>query len=125
MKSERLSSNSPPHSETDSAAVPTRSKLRSSLILGLICLVVYTANFRSISGGDTYPARYLPFAIWHWHTVFLDPIVELAAQGRIPVRPRGQPRAAIDSNPAYWIVQLRGGHAVSLYPLVVPMFVSP
>lgn len=123
---EGVPSNSLVVSDEDSgAASPRRGTLRASLVVGLLSLLVYTANFRSISGGDTYPARYLPFAIWHWHTVFLDPIVELAAQGRIPVRPRGQPRAAIDSNPAYWIVQLRGGHAVSLYPLVVPMLVSP
>jgi len=42
----------------------TRRDLRASLLLGLCCLLLYNANGRSISAGDTYPARYLPFAIW-------------------------------------------------------------
>ena len=129
MKSERLPSNFPPHSETDSGAAPTRSKLQSSLILGLICLAVYTANFRSISGGDAYPARYLPFAIWRWHTVLLDPILSISAQGRIPIKPHNDQAATLwhgaQPQNAFWIVRLPGDHAVSLYPLAVPLLVAP
>jgi hypothetical protein len=85
----------------------------------LICLVVYNANLRSIPAGDTYPARYLPFAIWWHHTVLLDPIASITAQGR-PL-PRWQGRTGA----AFWIVRGRGDHAVSLYPIVIPVLIAP
>jgi hypothetical protein len=81
------------------------------LLLGLLCLLVYNANLRSISAGDAYPARYLPFGIWRYHTVVLDPISTITAQGR--------------AKAAYWIVRSRRGQAISLYPVVVPVLVSP
>jgi hypothetical protein len=81
------------------------------LILGLVCLLVYNANLRSISAGDTYPARYLPFGIWRYHSLLLDRLSTITAQGR--------------SGTAYWIVPGRGGHAISLYPVVLPVLVAP
>jgi hypothetical protein len=84
--------------------------LRTGLLLGLVCLLVYNANLRSISAGDTYPARYLPFGIWRHGSVLLDPIWSVTAQGR--------------PNP-YWIVKGRGGHSISLYPVVLPVLVAP
>jgi hypothetical protein len=84
--------------------------LRTSLLLGLVCLLVYNANLRSISSGDTYPARYLPFGIWRYGSLLLDPIATTTAQGR--------------PNP-YWIVKGRGGHDISLYPVVLPVLVAP
>jgi hypothetical protein len=89
---------------------PRRRDLRTSLLLGLVCMLVYNANLRSISAGDTYPARYLPFGIWRYGSLLLDPISTITAQG--------QP------NP-YWIVMGRGGHAISLYPVVLPVLVAP
>src|SRR5437764_4508814 len=59
-----------------------RERLRTSILIGLCCLVVYNANLRAISAGDAYPARYLPFAIVQYHTIFLDPVAKVAAQGR-------------------------------------------
>ena len=53
----------PPSAAHSEAEVRCRGRLRASLLIGLCCLVVYNANRRSISAGDTYPARYLPFAI--------------------------------------------------------------
>jgi uncharacterized membrane protein len=88
-----------------------RRDLRASLLLGVLCLLVYNANMRSISAGDTYPARYLPFGIWRYQTVLLDPISSITAQGR--------------SSSAFWIVRGRDGHAISLYPVVVPLVVAP
>jgi hypothetical protein len=109
------------------ATPPLRGKLRASVIVGLICLFVYTLNFRSISAGDTYPARYLPFAIWRWDTVLLDPIADITAQGWTSIKPRKdkEPPKSVDPQEAFWIVRLPGGHAVSLYPVVVPVLVSP
>jgi hypothetical protein len=88
-----------------------RRELRASLLIGLCCLLVYNANLRSVSAGDTYPARYLPFAIWQHHTLFLDPIAPLTAQGR--------------GETAYWMVPVPGGHTISLYPVVLPVLIAP
>jgi hypothetical protein len=87
-----------------------RRDLRTSLLLGLVSLLVFNANLRSIGSTDTYPARYLPFGIWRYHTVRLDPILSAAQQG---------------NKSTYWIVRGRGGHAVSLYPIVIPVIIAP
>lgn len=88
-----------------------RRELWASLLIGLCCLLVYNANRRAISAGDTYPARYLPFAIWQHHSLFLDPVATLAAQGR--------------GDTAFWMVPLPSGHTISLYPVVTPVLVAP
>jgi len=88
-----------------------RRELRASLLIGLCCLLVYNANRRAISAGDTYPARYLPFAIWQYHSILLDPIATLTAQGR--------------GDTAFWMVHARGGHVISLYPVVLPVLIAP
>src|SRR5947209_490658 len=88
-----------------------RRELRASLLIGLCCLLVYNANRRAISAGDTYPARYLPFAIWQYHTILLDPVAPLTAQGR--------------GNTAFWMMHAPGGHTISLYPVVTPVLVAP
>jgi hypothetical protein len=104
-----------------------QGSLRTSLVVFLVCCLVYGANFRSISAGDTYPARYLPFAILQEHTVLLDPVVERAGAGRNPITPRKAkaPPKGVDPQEAFWVVRLPDGHAVSLYPIVVPLLVSP
>src|SRR5258708_20902955 len=84
--------------------------LRTSLLLGVCCLLVYNANLRQIGAGDTLPARYLPFGIWRYGSVLLDPIRDGTAEGH--------------ANP-YWIQKGRAGHSVSLYPIVLPMLVAP
>jgi hypothetical protein len=86
--------------------------LRASLLIGIACLLVYNANFRSISAGDTYPARYQPFGILRYGSLTLDPILSLVRQRRTPVE-------------AYWIRPGRDGRAVSLYPVVLPVLISP
>ncbi|HVG10626.1 MAG TPA: hypothetical protein VNM67_23180 [Thermoanaerobaculia bacterium] len=95
--------------------VSRRRDLRASLLIGLCCLLVYNANRRAISAGDCYPARYLPFAIWLHHTVLLDPIAPLTAQGR------GQGQG----DPAFWMLPVEGGHTISLYPVVLPVLIAP
>src|SRR3954468_23585986 len=96
-------------------SVPTqnerRDRLRTSLAIGVCCLLVYNANLRSISAGDTYPARYLPFAIVQYHTVFLDPVAKVAAQGR--------------GDGAFWMVPRPDGHLISMYPIVAPVLIAP
>jgi hypothetical protein len=87
-----------------------RRELWASLLIGLCCLLVYNANGRAISAGDTYPARYLPFSIWRYHSIVLDPIAPLIAQGR---------------EPAFWMVHVPGGHVISLYPVELPVLIAP
>ncbi len=93
------------------SALGGRRELRASLLIGLCCLLVYNANGRSISAGDTYPARYLPFAVWRYHTVLLDPIAPLVAQGR--------------GRAAFWMVPVPGDHVISQYPVVLPVLLAP
>src|ERR1700733_12781791 len=78
-----------------------RGDLRISVIIALLCLLVYNANLRSISAADTYGAPHLPFGIWLYHTVLIDPIATVAAQGRALVKQPGRPSA-------FWIVRGRG-----------------
>jgi len=97
-----------PHPDTN---VRYRDRLRASVLIGLCCLLVYNANLRAITAGDTYPARYLPFAILQYHTIFFDPILKVAAQGR--------------GDGAYWLVQRPGRPSFSVYPIVVPVLIAP
>jgi hypothetical protein len=96
------------HPETE---IRPRGPLRTAVVIGLCCFVVYNANLRSISAGDTYPARYLPFAIVQYHTIFFDPIARVAAQGR--------------GSGAYWMLHRPDGHILSLYPVVLPVLIAP
>jgi hypothetical protein len=89
-----------------------RRDLWASLLVGLCCLLVYNANGRAISAVDTYPARYLPFAIWHDHTLVLDPVATLTAHGQ-------------DVKSAFWLVPVPSGHLISLYPVTAPVLLAP
>ncbi|HEX6899395.1 MAG TPA: hypothetical protein VF789_06760 [Thermoanaerobaculia bacterium] len=93
------------------AVLGGRRELRASLLIGLFCLLVYNANGRAISAGDTYPARYLPFAIWQHQTLLLDPIAPITAQGR--------------GDTAFWMVPVADGHTISLYPVTLPVLIAP
>jgi hypothetical protein len=87
-----------------------RKHARTALLLALLAFGIYNANFRLIATGDSYPARFLPFALWNHGTLYLDPVREIATQ----------------RNPTpYWIQPAEGGHSASLYPVVVPILVSP
>lgn len=97
--------------ETVTAVLGGRRDLWASLLIGLCCLLAYNANGRAISSGDTYPARYLPFAIWQHQSIVLDPIAPLTAQGR--------------GETAYWMVRVPGGPTISLYPVVLPVLIAP
>jgi hypothetical protein len=99
--------------------VRPRRDLLISVLLTLACLLVYNANLRSISAADTYGARYLPFAMLRHHTVLLDPVSTITAQGRKIAKLQGR------TNSAFWIVLGRGNHQVSLYPIIVPVLVAP
>jgi hypothetical protein len=88
-----------------------RERVRTSVLIGLVCLLIYNVNGRAITAGDTYPARYLPFAIVRYQTIFLDPVAKVTAQGR--------------GDGAFWMLHRPGGHIISLYPVVVPLLIAP
>jgi len=90
-----------------------------ALLLAVASFLIFNANGRLISAGDTYPARFLPFSILSNHTVLLDPIASSVAQGRTP------PTAQVDDGTAFWIMKGIDGRLVSRFPLVVPVVVSP
>jgi len=97
----------------------TRRDLKTSLLIGICCLIVYNANGRAISAGDAIPARYLPFAVVGHGTILLDPVVAVTSQGRkLPEDPK-------KLEGAFWMLPTPGGHWVSLYSVVLPVVISP
>lgn len=86
-------------------------RVRASVVIGLCCFLIYALNGRAIGAGDTLPARYLPFAILKHHTLYLDPVADLAAMGR--------------GDDAFWLLHRPDGHLVSLYPVVTPALITP
>ena len=99
------------------------------IVFGLLCLLVYNANFRQIGSGDSLAARYLPLGIWRYGTLKLDRITRWVAHGH-PIGKRARRHAA--SSPvnyfepdANWIARGRHDHFVSFYPVVAPLLVSP
>ena len=104
---------------------PWRWDLAVCLLLGLTFFLIYNANLRSIDAGDTYPARYLPLSIWKYHTLALDPIAPLVAQGRgVPIT-QDNITLAYWMASAYWMAKSPTGKVVSLYPIVTPVVVAP
>lgn len=90
-----------------------------ALLIGLLALFVFNANGRLISAVDTYAARHLPFSVLTSGDVTLDRISDSVLQGRQPtfVDP--------DHATGFWVRQGGSGHLVSLYPVVLPVLVSP
>lgn len=76
----------------------------------LLSLLVYNANLRVISTGDSLSSRYVPLSVWGWGTTDLDPLGELARDGH--------------AGP-YWMVRSTHGRLVSTYSLVTPLLVTP
>ncbi len=116
---------SAPRSEPLASGRP-RKDLWIALLVGALCLLIYNANMRLIGAGDTYPARYLPFGIWRYHSLLLDPIATITAQGRRIGVPPGQ-KAPPDEwrFKAYWMQWSSHGHVISLYPVTIPLLLAP
>ncbi|BCG96663.1 hypothetical protein [Mesorhizobium sp. 131-2-1] len=112
----------PAPGQEQQSRIPRRSAFRDvaiATLIGLVALIVYNANLRSIPAADTYAARYLPFSILRDHKVVLDSIVREVAQGRKPPEAQGQVETAA------WMLKGPRGHLVSLYPVAVPVVVAP
>jgi hypothetical protein len=93
------------------ASPPGRRDRWAAAALALVALLVYNANLRCIAQGDSFPARFLPLALLHTGTLYLDSVAEAARMGC--------PRS-------FWIVPTRDGrHLASLYPVATPLLVAP
>src|SRR5262249_46867301 len=104
--------------------------LKAPILLGLLCFIVYNANLRQISSGDTLPARYLPLILWRYHTLDLDANARLVAHGHPLIPDRNRPAGAEGKvtyfePSAYWVVRTREHQLASLYPVVTSLLVSP
>lgn len=86
-------------------------RLRSPAALFLIALIVYNANSRPISSGDTTPAALLPFSIWLDHTITFD-------------RFHAWYKATTGKEP-YYFRRLADGRSYSLYPIAFPLLITP
>ncbi len=86
-----------------------RRRVLAAIGLAVIAFVVYNANLRPIAEGDSFPARYLPLAIWRTGTLHLELFDKAMNTGYGFV---------------YWTMPLRG-HEVSRYPIVTPLLVTP
>lgn len=125
-----MTSAAPHASKTDcpeeSTPRRTRKDLWIALLIWALCLLIYNANMRLIAAGDTYPARYLPFGLWRYHTLRLDPIETIASQGRKIGAPPGQNRPPEEwLSKAYWMVWSTDGHKISLYPVALSVLLAP
>ena len=103
-----------------------RRDLGLAALVCLLCLLIYNANGRLIATGDSYGARYLPFGIWRYHTLILDPIASIAAQGRKAGVPPGHKHPPDEWRfKAYWMVWTPDGHLLSLYSVAIPVLLTP
>ena len=103
-----------PSDAVDTAPLGGRPFGRADLVfaaaLALFSFVIYNANLRSISAGDCYPARYLPFALLEEGSLHLEPVLGAVRLGR---------------DDAFWITRSRDGRFASTYPVVTPLLVTP
>lgn len=98
---------------TSNAPAGRRGRWHDVLIAGgilVLSFLVYNANMRVIGAADTYPARYLPFCILHYHTLYMEDVADVALQGNLPT---------------HAVIQNAKGRTISFYPVVTPVLVSP
>ena len=85
---------------------------KTAVAVFLVCLAAYLANGRTVpfaKGGDTIPARLLPFSMLAFGTLTLDPFrQDLATAGGFR-----------------WYVRERRGHLVSFYPIGPALLALP
>ncbi|MBI4382094.1 MAG: glycosyltransferase family 39 protein [candidate division NC10 bacterium] len=92
--------------------LPASVRLRSPLLLFLIAVFIYNLNGRTLGGGDSLPARYLPFSIIKEFNFDFDEFSFLY-EPEVPD-----------------FLQKRNGHIISTYPpwaavLAVPVYLVP
>ena len=84
---------------------------RPRLLIFFVSLFIYNANLRPIAAGDSVPAALFPFAAVVDHAITFD---------------RYQPYCAANIAPkTYFFRSGRDGHAYSLYPIALPLLLTP
>jgi hypothetical protein len=83
--------------------------IRSGLILFILLYIIYNINMRTINSGDTWPASMLPFAILGQRTLYLDMFSNFFQ--------------SLDFTPHMVVVS--EGHYLSIYPIVIPVLLTP
>ena len=101
--------------------------LKVSILLGLLCLLVYNANLRQVGAADTLPARYLPLGIWRFGTLTLEPIARWVAHGYVSVADWKQrpPADVLTRLRTYWITRGRADRLISRFPIMTPILIAP
>lgn len=82
-------------------------KKHELVFLFLLITILYHLNFQGFAGGDTIPASLLPFSILDQHTLFFDQFSVFIHT----IRP--------------YMFSVHGGHYLSVYPIVLPVLVTP
>jgi hypothetical protein len=101
--------------ELRSNAAPQRGTRRTAVVLFCVMAVIYLANLRNVTTGDTWASRYVPFAILNQQTLAVDPYIERFTrpflEGKLPWG-------------LYFAAQSHG-HWMSSYPILTPILVTP
>ena len=107
--------NSGAGTERKTSLPPQRGSRRTALVLFCVLVVVYLANARNVTTGDTWASRYVPFAIINQHTLAVDPYIERLTrpflEGKLPWG-------------LYFAAQSHG-RWMSSYPILTPVVLTP
>lgn len=91
------------------------SSLRTAILAALLSFVVYNANARLISTGDSIPARLIPFSILLDGTVTLDRFFRAEYEQTPPAE-----------RPArFYYLRPSHGRLYSAYPITLPLLITP
>jgi len=92
-----------------SLAQPSVTNPRMAALLAGLCFVVYLTNVRPMGGGDTIPARMLPFSILRQGNLDLNEFRWLTDVQPIP----------------YFLSCQPDGRCFSRYPVALPLLITP
>src|SRR5262249_29724379 len=115
-----VSSMSSAERRADIDSVPLESdharRLRwEALKFAILAFLVYLANGRVLTHGDSLATRYLPFATWKDGSLRLDTVADVATR-ILPDQWGPDP---------HWIAKGPDGHLYSRYPVTQPVILTP
>lgn len=96
-----------------------RSSRFAAFFLSVTSFIVYNANARPITAGDTLPARLIPFSILLDRTVTLDRFFEGSID---PAKFRAA--SQLEQN-RYYYLTAHNGRLYSQYPVALPVLLTP
>src|SRR5262245_12612852 len=86
-----------------------------ALRFAILAFLVYLANGRVLTHGDSLATRYLPFAMWKDGSLRLDSVADVATR-ILPDQWGPDP---------HWIAKGPDGHLYSRYPVTQPVILTP